>query len=211
MFQFHHVDPDSKDKQYKRLMSQRLSRRQMDEIDKCVLLCTQCHATIHAQEIKASLKLSVQFESRVVYQTFQGWVQADLRDRALTFVTNEPYLLHPCEVTVGEQTPMFLFATEVSERLFEWMEEIDHHKKIEVFSIRDRRVVLQLTHISENRIAIEQAIKFPLMQMEFHASNVPGEVIFIRNGFALMGSGAIHSDGIASYELNFNPSARSPH
>ena len=114
-------------------------------------------------------------------------------------------------MTVGEQTPLFLFATEVSEKLFEWMAEIGHHKKIKIFSIRDKRVVLQLTHVNENRIAIEQAIKFPLMQMEFHASNVPGEVIFIRNGFALMASGAIHSDGIASYELNFNPTDRSPH
>ena len=109
-----------------------------------------------------------------------------------------------------EQAPVLLLAIEASEQLFEWMEQIEHHKKVEVFSIRDRRVVLQLTHAGENRISVEQAIKFPLMQLEFHASNVPGEVIFLRNGFALMASGAIHSEGVASYEMNFNRTVQNP-
>jgi hypothetical protein len=32
MFEFHHVDPTSKDRQYERMMRQNLSRRQFDEI-----------------------------------------------------------------------------------------------------------------------------------------------------------------------------------
>jgi hypothetical protein len=110
MFNVHHIDLGAKDGEYKRLMSQRLSRRQMDELDKCALLCVQCHATLHAQEILGTLNLSVQVEQRLVRQTIKGWVKADMVERKLFFVTNEPYLLHPYEITVESQSSRVLCA-----------------------------------------------------------------------------------------------------
>lgn len=202
MFEFHHVDPDSKDRQYKRLMAQRLSRRQMDEIDKCVLLCTQCHATVHAQDIRGTLNASVQFDGRVVSQTMSGWVRADLVANTFTFLTNEPYLLHPCEVTFDQQAPIYLCAIEVAAKIYKWLGEMEAHRSVEVVSLRDRKIALRLEHLGGAKVSVQQLISFPLMQLEFHAHNVP-EVIYLRNGFALMASGAIHSKGVVSYEVNF--------
>ena len=206
MFQFHHIDPDSKDRHYKRLMSQRLTRRQMDEIDKCVLLCTQCHATMHAQEITGTLRLSVQLNKRLVSQSLKGWVKADFVDRRLAFVTNEPYLLHPCEIRIGSEAPKSLCLIEIEEdsNLHDWLRKIEHHKHIEIYSFRDRKVVMQLDHVEGKRIAVKQAIGFPLTRLELHATNVPGEKIYFRNGIVLMASGAIHSTGVISYELSLH-------
>lgn len=204
MFQFHHIDPDTKDRHYKRLMAQRLSRRQMDEIDQCILLCTQCHATIHAQEIRGTLELSIQLGTRFVRQSFQGWVVADRVSRNLTFVTNEPYKLHPCEVRIKDQEPICLCASEVESHVYSWLQKMELHIDIEVFSLRDRKTVLRLKHVEGNRIFVEQSINFPSIQLDFHAHNVKDEYIYIRNGFALMASGAVHSTGIASYEMRLN-------
>jgi hypothetical protein len=210
MFEFHHVDPDSKDRHYKRLMAQRLSRKQMDEIDKCVLLCTQCHATVHAQDIRGTLKISVQLDGRLVFQTLSGWVRADLVDRKFTFLTNEPYLLHPCEVNFHHQPSLRLCAIEVAARLSSWLDEIEVHKAIEVVSLRDRAVALRLEHIEGEKVSVKQMISFPLMELEFHAHNVP-EVIYLRNGFALMESGAIHSKGVVSYEVTLTRHRKDTH
>jgi hypothetical protein len=49
MFQFNHVDPKQKDPRYDNLIQRQLSGEQLDEVDKCVLLCNECHGILHAQ------------------------------------------------------------------------------------------------------------------------------------------------------------------
>jgi len=91
MFEFHHVEPTTKDRHYQRLMSQRLSRRKLDEMDKCVLLCRNCHGLVHAQNIRAQLTLSIDFQNRIVSQSVSGWVKVDRVSKTFRFVTNERY------------------------------------------------------------------------------------------------------------------------
>ena len=74
--------------------------------------------TIHAQEIKGTVRLSADFRGRLVSQTFSGWIKADHVDRSLSFVTNEPYLLHPCEVRLGNGRPMYMCANEGEAALY---------------------------------------------------------------------------------------------
>lgn len=204
LFHFHHVDPTSKDRAYKRLMAQRLSRAQLDEIDKCVLLCVECHGILHAQNITAELKLSAQMDSRIVAQVVRGWVKADFRERELTFVTNEPYALHPCEVRVGKLQPTRLFLCEIEQEnhLHQWLREIDQHRRIEIYSFQHRRVAMCIDHIEGRNLSVTQLIGFPLTQIDFYATNVPGEVIFFRNGVVLTKSGAVHTQGTVRYEMN---------
>ena len=211
MFQFHHIDPSAKDQHYKRLMAQRLSRRQLDEIDKCVLLCTECHAILHAQEIKAKLELSVELDKRKVTQICEGWIRADLVDRKLTFVTNQPYLLHLCTVIIGQQAPRHLFLVEIErqDNLFEWLEQIEQHKRIEVSAVRNKKLFMHIKHIDGRQIEVTQSIGFPLMHLEFFPFGETKEAIYFRNGLVLTASGNFHSTGQISYKctLDITPTA----
>lgn len=204
LFHFHHVDPTSKANDYKRLMAQRLSRRQLDEVDKCVLLCVHCHNLIHAQEIRATLTLSAQVDKRLVLQVIHGWAKADLVDRRLTFVSSEPYLLHPCHVTLSNQQPQLLLLREIEEEsnLLSWLRNISEHKNIEIYSHHHRRIAMKLTHIEGKRVSVVQMIGFPVLQLEFYATNVPDEEIYFRNGVVVMKSGEVHTSGEVSYEIN---------
>lgn len=47
VFDFHHLDPDTKDPNFKRIKYQKWDKIK-DEIDKCVLLCSNCHRTRHS-------------------------------------------------------------------------------------------------------------------------------------------------------------------
>lgn len=204
LFHFHHVDPTSKANDYKRLMAQRLSRRQLDEVDKCVLLCVQCHNLIHAQEIRATLTFSVEVDSRVVLQNIQGWATADLLEKRLVFVSCEPYLLHPCQVTLGDQPPKLLLLREIEENsnLPQWFRDIAEHKSVEIYSHRHKCVAMKINHIGANRISVVQLIEFPVSQIDFFATNVPGEQIYFRNGVVLMKSGKVHTSGKVRYEAD---------
>jgi hypothetical protein len=44
---FHHLDPKGKDPNFNAMRNWKLERRK-DELDKCALLCRNCHAEVHA-------------------------------------------------------------------------------------------------------------------------------------------------------------------
>jgi hypothetical protein len=213
MFEFHHVNPDTKDRHYKRLMAQRLSRRKMEEIDKCVLLCTQCHGIIHAQEITGTLQLSAELQHRIVRQHFQGWIRADKVAKSFTFVTNQPYMLELCEVRVGSRAPIFMFLVEVEQKrnLQRWLEEIEQHKTIEICSLRNRRYFMRIEHVHGSQISVTHALGLPITTLEFYPIDRPNELIFFRNGFLLTATGEIHSEGQLTYNCTLTLPATQPH
>lgn len=202
MFEFHHVEPTSKDWQYQRLMAQRLSRRQLDEMDKCVLLCRNCHGIVHAQNIRAQLTLSIDFRNRIVSQSVSGWVKADRMSRTFLFVTNERYTLHPCRVEFADGTNLFLTVGEVRAKVLEWMLKMESIKKLNVFRLRDGKLVYSMSHVGPRLIEIHHQIQFPVVEIEYHELEKPKEVVLLRNGFALMKSGDVLSAGLVSYTLN---------
>jgi hypothetical protein len=213
MFQFHHVNPATKDRHYKRLMTQRLNRRQMDEIDKCVLLCTQCHATIHAQEITATLELAVELNRRKVTQQFRGWIKADALAKTLTFVTNEPYLLELCEVRFRDETSQLLFLVEIEQKgnLVRWLTDIEKHKSVEIRSLVRRGHFMRIEHVHGRKIRVVQTLGLPILSIEAWPIDKPNEVAFVRNGFFLSASGELHSEGQMSYDCNLDLSAEPSH
>lgn len=54
---FHHMDAESKDNTVSRLLAIGCSfSRILNEIEKCILVCSNCHRKIHAGEISASAR-----------------------------------------------------------------------------------------------------------------------------------------------------------
>ncbi len=202
MFEFHHVDPTGKDKHYRRLMAQRLSRRQLDEMDKCVLLCRNCHGVVHAQDIRAQLTLSIDFRDRIVSQTVSGWVKLDRVSKTLGFITNQRYTLHPCRVAFANRPELLLTAGEVGSRVLEWMQQMESLQDLRVYSLRDNRLVYSMTRAGHRSVAIQHLIQFPIVDIEYQEEDGPREVVYLRNGFALLKSGDILSKGTVDYILN---------
>ncbi len=47
---FHHKDPSEKDFSIGRTRTMKLSKRVKEELDKCILICSNCHREIHEKE-----------------------------------------------------------------------------------------------------------------------------------------------------------------
>ena len=213
MFEFHHVNPSKKDGHYERLMRKRLSRAQLDEVDKCVLLCGQCHAIIHAQDIRGTLELSAQIDLRTVKQNIDGWAKFDMLERKFTFVSNQPYLLQPCEVRVGSQASSIMFLVEIESLMVAeaWIDKIAQHQSICVRSLQNKHHFMTIEHTSEDRFKVTQSIGLPLTILEFFPSDQPREVLFFRNGYLLTASGELHTQGELTYNATLIPSAKAAH
>ena len=49
--EFHHIDPDKKDFSLSHLKRYSFNQIIIDELDKCILLCANCHREIHAEQM----------------------------------------------------------------------------------------------------------------------------------------------------------------
>ena len=58
---FHHIDPSEKDMEVSRIIDMNNKKRIMDEVAKCVVLCSNCHRKLHYQnkEIAKSLNIAI--------------------------------------------------------------------------------------------------------------------------------------------------------
>lgn len=204
MFELHHVDPGTKHPSYTNLMKQVLSPEQIEEVDKCTLLCTQCHKLIHAQEITAKLELSVEIGQRKVTQCFDGWIKADFLDETFTFVTNQRFLLKPCEVRFGTKNPIELCVIEIEKdgNLLDWLQNISQYKFVEILARSNREVLMQIEYAGERKAKITQAIGFPVTEINLSTRESGANDIWMRNGVVLTKAGEILTSGTLSYNCD---------
>lgn len=202
MFELHHIDPDAKNPNYTNLIRRRLSAEQIEEVDKCTLLCSRCHAIIHAQNVTAKLKLTVSLEDRDVSQSFDGWVVCDAQDNTFTFVTNERFMLQPCVVAFGSGEPLKLCAIEIEkpEYLVNWLHNIDVLEGVHIFGKSEDDLLMRIEHIGPKKVKITQELGFPVTAINLATEGSKKDNVWLRNGILLTDDGEVHTSGQLNYE-----------
>jgi hypothetical protein len=201
MFEFHHVDPKTKHSEYNDLMKRVLSPEQIEEVDKCTLLCTQCHGIIHAQNIKGDLELTVTFDGRTISQKFKGWIIYDAKDNKATFVTNQRFMLQPCEVRFGTRGPVKLCVIEIEQEhnLLNWLKNLEDLKTVEILACSNAKTLMKIEHVSTKKVKITQALGFPVTAIDASFKGNGIDDLWVRNGVALSKTGEVLTSGTFSY------------
>lgn len=202
MFELHHIEPSTKDPNYKKLIRQQLSAKQIDEVDKCTLLCGQCHSILHAQNITATLKLSVTLDEREIAQTLSGWIILDLEKKLGKFITNQQLMLQPCVVAFENDKPQLLCCLELEkeENLLRWLHSAEKLGRIEVLSYTTKELLMAIEPDGPKRVKVEQKIGFPVTTMNMATDGAKKDNLWIRNGYVLTKDGVIHTEGTFSYD-----------
>jgi len=201
IFAFHHIDPSTKDKNYNQLIKKSLSSEQIEEIDKCVLVCNHCHDIIHAQEITGSMSFTVEFDNRKVSQKLKGWCIHDKLENTLTFVTNQRLLLQVCRVEFNDQAKKHLCVIEIEkkENLLNWLKNIDRYKIIIIRSIVTNEILMRIEHIKNKTIKVNQKIGFPITAIDLKVDEGDASYLWVRNGIGLTKEGGVIDSGMLSY------------
>lgn len=204
MFEFHHVDPDQKHSEYSAVMQRTLSAEQIEEVDKCILLCRNCHGIVHAQNIEGSIVIRSCIGDRVSTQELKGWFVADGVDRTLKFMSNERNLLQPCFVTLGSGGAEEYFVLELmqEDRLINWISNLEAHHKIGIVSAFDGRLLLEIVHEAEKRANVRMALGLPILAMDFDITEGDSSYLWLRNGMVLTKEGDLYSEGEIRFLLN---------
>lgn len=204
MFELHHVIPETKHHDYKNLIKREISAEQINEVDKCLLLCRQCHGIIHAQDIQGTVKVTITIDSRTVSQEFHGWFVVDNSDNKFTFITNEKSLLHPCLVKVGDDEEKLYCMIELQqdERLITWLRNIGTTRTIQVWTPNKDKLLLDIYHVKNNSVMIKHSLDFTAFAMDFDVSQGNSSYLWLRNGMVLTKEGEVITDGEVCYPVD---------
>lgn len=212
MFKFHHVISDQKSKGYKTLIERKLSSEQLDEIDKCILLCGNCHDILHAQGLDAEVKFSIEIDGRGAEQTLQGNLITDIENGTVKFLSNERLYLSPYLMQLGEKGERkFVYGTELNDGLI--IKSLAYLRELNVltlYSYFDQRRLFQARLSDKNTVSIEYDVRMelPLVLNPIDAGERPNKG-WVRNGVALLSDGRIITSGNVSFTIK-NPTFFTP-
>ena len=166
LFQFHHIDPDKKHPDYNKLMQRKLSTEQLDEVDKCVLLCSDCHIILEAQKGEAVITLTRDLGDRAVEQKITGNIIVDMEDRKIHFFSEDVILLDLYDVQRGKAAPEALTGIDLHENnTLSWMLlETLQTERLLIRRHEDQRQMLEATRLNRRSCRLHPSVEFSLIQ-----------------------------------------------
>lgn len=202
LFDLHHVEPSKKDDNYNNLIRQKLSTKQLDEVDKCVLLCKECHGLIHAQNKKVEgIILSIDYDGKTESQELNGWLVFDYLEKTIKIIYEGDLLLEPYVEKLNESNENTIFGVNLHSGLY----LIDKFKSLsdgDVYTIHDAHrghLLLKVEQI-EGVLKIKHAVEFKFVTLD--GSKAPkGTRFWFRNGCVLHENGDVQCDGDISFSL----------
>jgi len=194
MTEFHHIDESKKAKNYSALVRRKICTEQLDELDKCILLCAQCHKLIHAQNIKADLNLKLVFESNEYEQKVSGWMILDLLEKKVRFFSDQTFKLHIYQIRIGEEQakPIVGIEMDTGEFFSGLFRGLSKYKCFEIRNSENTKVLMKARLLKDNEFELKQAVEFPFLQYEW---NELGTKLWARNGKVLDEKGRLINYG----------------
>lgn len=201
MFELHHVNPKRKGKDYNNLIKQNLSSKQIDEVDKCVLLCRNCHGLVHAQDTQVKVVITINYCNRDMSQELSGWLVTDQLDKSFTFLCEQKLLIEPYIEQCGDADKTVISGLDLQsgEHFLKQVKSLNNGDVYSIWSAERNKLMLRVTNNGEH-LKVENNVEFGFIAMD--GSELPkGERFWYRNGVILYESGEVQSEGFYTFPL----------
>ena len=195
MFELHHIDPKKKASDYDNLIKQQLSTLQLDELDKCILLCRTCHGLVHAQNTQVKALLSIDFGGRKVEQELSGWLVVDAKDCSIQFLCEEKLLIEPYIEQLASGSRNLIYGVDIKEpsRFLENIKALQEGESYLILSAASNKVLLRVSRNGDD-LKVEQDLEFRFLEMD-GSNTKKGKRFWFRNGILLQDDGEAFSKG----------------
>jgi hypothetical protein len=194
MTEFHHIDETKKAKNYNALIRRNICTEQLNELDKCILLCAQCHKLIHAQNIKADLNLKLEFERKVYKQKIIGWMILDFLEKKMRFFSDQVFKLNTYQIRIGGEKakPIVGIEMDSGEYFSNLFRGLPEYKDFEIRNSENTKVLMKARLLKGNEFELKQAVEFPFLEYEWSEEGVQS---WARNGKVLDENGHFINHG----------------
>jgi len=203
VFEFNHTIPSLKSPIYDNIIRNTISTEQLDELDKCILLCKICHGILHSQNISIKLILNVEVGDKKVTQELMGQGILNRKEKHLKFLTNQKLLVKPYLLQRDSEAHEIIFGKDLEENST-FLSNLFGAKNFHIcriFNYKKTEEFFTATKIDNSTLKISHNIKFPYFQYELVPDDKDIDYLWIRNGFALTKDGDVVTNGTLDYEL----------
>jgi hypothetical protein len=203
VFEYNHVVSSSKSPNYKNIIRRTISTEQLDELDKCILLCRICHGILHSQNINIKLVLNVEVDGKTATQELIGQGILNSKGKHLKFLTTQKLLVIPYHLQRDLGASELIFGKDLEENnsfLSNLFKPKDFHM-CKIFNFKKTEVLFTATKIDSSTVKVSHKISFPYFQYELVPGNKDIGYVWIRNGFALTKDGNVYTNITLNYEL----------
>lgn len=194
IFEFHHIKPELKDPNYSNLIKQKTSTKQLKELDKCVLLCAECHKILHSQNDNVELELRIALNERVISKKISGWLITDHISKIKKFITDEAYLLQPYVLKTKNKEEIYIAFEILNEPsiLFNLVNNLDDNDELSLYSLANMTQVFFAKRTSD-QLNIDIHSLFRIVNIET-LDSFKGQNFWVQGGFFLDESNTAISD-----------------
>lgn len=206
MTEFHHIDPYKKAPNYPSLIQRKISSEQLDELDKCALLCRQCHGIIHAQNMTCKLKITLSIDEHQYSQEINGQCVVDRIDKRVKFISDECFKLGQYVVKIGSNPPERMIGLEMDSKeffssIFRSLPEI---KTVTIWDENTRIPQFRIESLGNGDFRLQQSFSFPFLTLE-SIDDFPK--FWVRGGMYLDEEGKIMGEGKIDTVFTFDDMA----
>jgi hypothetical protein len=183
IFEFNHIDPAKKAPNYDNLIRRVLSAPQLDELDKCNLLCGVCHGAWTNQRMTGKMSLTQTLpDGRQVTSSFRhhGLLKMKNEQPNLYIFADDPCPIGIYESRLGNGDSIIRMESELASELPElWLATREHG----TLRIADQKgLVLRADRIDDSKLHFDFLVRFPIIKFEGKPDKPGDPHVWVRNG-----------------------------
>ena len=203
-FEFNHIDPGQKHPDYSNLIRRVVSATQLDELDKCNLLCRGCHGAWTNQRLTGSLSITQTLpDGRTVTKDFlrHGLIEMKRGKPKLHLFADHAANVDVFEYKLGAGKAVVRVGYELEGDIPGLLLATRSEGTLGIWDTKGQ--VFKADRLDDSKLAVEFCVRFPIMKMEGKPDKPGDPHVWVRNGIMIIDGQQVSDKGVMSVEMEY--------
>lgn len=201
---FNHIDPLQKSPIYDKLIRRVISAEQLDELDKCNLLCKICHGIWHNQRVKGVATVTTKLpDGRVVKKRVRhhGMMEIKNGKPRLHFFADEPCHLGVFMYRLGGGRAVYRLGFELEKDLQRLLLATRRRRTLAIWDAKG--LVFKADRLDSARLKFAFLVRFSVGKCEFRTDDPNYSHVWVRCGKMIIKGRGVRDTGQVSGEMGY--------
>jgi hypothetical protein len=208
--EYNHVDPAQKSPIYEKLIRRVVSAAQLDELDKCNLLCRVCHGIWHSQRLRGKAILTLTLPNgRVVKKLIRhhGLIEIKRPQPKVHLFADEPCQLEVYMYRLGGGRRVYRVGFELEKGLARLLLATRRRRTLRIWDRKGLAFVAE--RLDAMWLQLQFSTRFSVLKFEGMPDTPDSPHIWVRNGKAIIEGRGVRKTGGVRFEMEYAALERS--
>jgi hypothetical protein len=203
-FEFNHIDPSRKSPIYVKLIRRMISAAQLDELDKCNLLCRICHGIWTNQRLKGKSQVTIALpDGRVVKKRLRhhGLIEFQNGKPKIYLFADEPCYLEIYGYRLGSGKAVYRVGFELEKTLLKLLLATRRRRNLRIW---DRKgLAFEAERLDASRMRFQYVVRFSILKFEGKPDDQESPHVWTRNGKMVVKGHGVRKTGQVSAVMEY--------